>query len=947
MKKNSKLNIWIKIVLTISTILMLFNYTYPTIVKAADDSDDGVYGLIAGPVQSLTVGIGDGLMMLANKAVGGEFPIVVLKNNIWDTIKFWVNIALGTAATVAAFVITKSPLITKIVATAVIGGTGLTLIGEHAGWIDILPKRVELPSFFVTPEKIFTGKVPILDVDIIHPAYGDSIASNLQSVVASWYNTFRIIAIVGLLSVLVYIAIRIILSAAADDKAKYKTMLKDWVVAFCLLFFMHYIMSFATTMVKNITYIISVDTLFNVQDSAGTPLTTKDLEEKYKLSGTDEKDKFTEIAKYHTAGFMKENYDIKYEGNDKDLLFNFEEFIRFQAQTTEWGTNDIGVRIGYTLLYSVLVIYTIMFFFIYLKRLIYIIFLTMIAPLVALTYPLDKIKDGSAQGFNTWLKEYIFNLLIQPFHLILYYVLIGSAQELVLKYPIYAIVVLGMMLPVEKLLRKMFGFEKASTVGSLSNGIVTGAAIMGGVKMLTNGVRNIGRGNKGSGKLNVSGNRSGNTGDEEDNSQAGFRGNGAFNALNFLKDNDDSSRTDDTNLDDTGAAMYDYINNNPVEEASTFTGNSMNFNPLDDTSLDSTGAAMADYINNNSAEDTNLFNGNSIDFKPIDDTGLDDTGTAMADYINNNPMNDIWQQDNTNGLKKPKKQNIQKRLTGNYFEKLGQLNNLKERGELNQEQFEKERKKLGSQFRKEKRQIRTQRDLEEMRTNIKAMEAAADKLGINSESVGNLAKGAASLAGGAVLGGTGAMVGMAAGLASDDFSNVPKWGISGAAAAGGAGYATTNKVVNMPSDIYKKLAPTKGKIEAAGDEYARVKYGKEEMQRRINERLNEEHMKSKKVQKMYQDAFGREWKKAMQSSLKYRNETGVTNNKLIINTMKEMKKQNKELDCKEGLATVKLANNIKNRSDISFMVEHLQRNNVDKKKIDRMEKNVLKVTGLE
>lgn len=45
-------------------------------------------------------------------------------------------------------------------------------------------------------------------------------------------------------------------------------------------------------------------------------------------------------------------------------------------------------------------------------------FLTIIAPLMAMTYPLDKLQDGSAQGFNTWLKEYIFNLLIQPVHLI-------------------------------------------------------------------------------------------------------------------------------------------------------------------------------------------------------------------------------------------------------------------------------------------------------------------------------------------------------------------------------------------------------------------------------------------------------------------------------------------------------------------------------------------------
>ena len=33
-------------------------------------------------------------------------------------------------------------------------------------------------------------------------------------------------------------------------------------------------------------------------------------------------------------------------------------------------------------------------------------FLTLIAPFVALMYPLDKVKDGQAQTFNFWCREY-------------------------------------------------------------------------------------------------------------------------------------------------------------------------------------------------------------------------------------------------------------------------------------------------------------------------------------------------------------------------------------------------------------------------------------------------------------------------------------------------------------------------------------------------------------
>ena len=72
------------------------------------------------------------------------------------------------------------------------------------------------------------------------------------------------------------------------------------------------------------------------------------------------------------------------------------------------------------IMYLIIVGYTVTFTIVYLKRLLTMAFLTLIAPAVALTYPIDKMNDGQTQAFNSWLKEYIFNALIQPFHLIIY-----------------------------------------------------------------------------------------------------------------------------------------------------------------------------------------------------------------------------------------------------------------------------------------------------------------------------------------------------------------------------------------------------------------------------------------------------------------------------------------------------------------------------------------------
>ena len=51
------------------------------------------------------------------------------------------------------------------------------------------------------------------------------------------------------------------------------------------------------------------------------------------------------------------------------------------------------MALGYLFIYIVLIIFTGMFAIRYVKRVIYIAFLTLMAPMVAVTYPLDKIKD--------------------------------------------------------------------------------------------------------------------------------------------------------------------------------------------------------------------------------------------------------------------------------------------------------------------------------------------------------------------------------------------------------------------------------------------------------------------------------------------------------------------------------------------------------------------------
>ena len=182
-------------------------------------------------------------------------------------------------------------------------------------------------------------------------------------------------------------------------------------------------------------------------------------------------------------------------------------------------------------------------------------FLTMIAPLVALTYPIDKINDGQAQGFNKWLKEYLFNLLLQPLHLLLYTILVSSAYELASTNVIYALVAIGFLIPAEKLMRGFFGFEKASTPGSMAGAVAGASLLNSGLQKLLRKPPMRGKG----------GGRGGKDSDDQEESSPRIGGyKGADNYVTALEgENKDKSSG---NLDAGGASAADAAAYNQEED---------------------------------------------------------------------------------------------------------------------------------------------------------------------------------------------------------------------------------------------------------------------------------------------------------------------------------------------------------------------------------------------
>ena len=303
--------------------------------------------------------------------------------------------------------------------------SGLYKLGLVSGHSD------EAREFFITPYHVLFNKMEIVNINFFNLNSGHGTADKFRLAVASWYYTMRLLAVMILLVILVYVGIRMALSTIAQEQAKFKKMLVDWVSAIALLFLLHYIIQFVFA---------CNDALVSAMDS---------------------------LAK-----------EIGMDAFVSELI------------SMAFGISTLNGVMGIAV-YSMLVYLTLSFLILYMKRMIIIGFLVIIAPLITITYPIDKIGDNKAQALNNWLKEFAYNILIQPFHCILYLAFGKISLELLgtgsdsknIATAILVILCIQFIKDGEKIIKKIFNFDTQSMSGGLAESAKMATAAMGvGVK---------------------------------------------------------------------------------------------------------------------------------------------------------------------------------------------------------------------------------------------------------------------------------------------------------------------------------------------------------------------------------------------------------------------------------------------------------------------------------
>ena len=280
--------------------------------------------------------------------------------------------------------------------------------------------------FFVGPDSIFATKVNKLNANIFDQIDRGDIMGKVANVVAQFYVLLRNICALLMLAGLIFTGIRILLSAnIPTKKTQYLMLLQDWLIGMALLIFSHIIMIL----------------IFNISDALVDALGAT-------LIG---------------SGSLKWELvkKLAWSGDSAELLINF-------------------------ILYIYMLWLTLVFLVAYFKRFFWTCILVVFAPVFAVMYAFGQ---QTKQVYTQWLKEFILNVFVQPFHLIVYTVLVGIPMTLShtdgwvwnnqsLWTKAYCLMAITMIRPAEKYMRGLFGMDKGiANMASYDSGKATFDAV--------------------------------------------------------------------------------------------------------------------------------------------------------------------------------------------------------------------------------------------------------------------------------------------------------------------------------------------------------------------------------------------------------------------------------------------------------------------------------------
>ncbi len=274
--------------------------------------------------------------------------------------------------------------------------------GGYEGDLSEYEKETSEFKWF-TIQDLVLGNISLFNANFFDLTVGSNVKNNpnilMKENVRTWYYSVNQIAIIANLLVLIYVGIRMAISTVAEEQAKYKTMLFEWLASLVILFALPYILTF----------------IFAIADT---------------------------LLKLLPQVTGKENFEA--------LLTTklYDQIIGDKAD----GVISI---ITSTITLVLLTIYQVKFFFKYFIRFIKIGFLVVISPIITITYSIDK-----KSAYKIWLKELIGAIFMQLVHAIMYIIFVFSASEIAAKAPLITVAFFMALSKGEKIFYALFKIKE-------------------------------------------------------------------------------------------------------------------------------------------------------------------------------------------------------------------------------------------------------------------------------------------------------------------------------------------------------------------------------------------------------------------------------------------------------------------------------------------------------
>ena len=274
----------------------------------------------------------------------------------------------------------------------------------------------------ITIDSILFNEEPLVDVNFFDDSEAvqeikeknpKAFIIQLRNGVRMWYYIIRNIAIMVMVVILMYVAIRMLLNiytSSAEDKARYKEMMIAWVKALSTLVVMHIIIY--TVIAFNTDIINTIKDVAHIDD-----------------------------PRLQNLNIILLALDIRLS-------------ISFPA----------------TILYVLVTYLTVQYFFLYLKRFILVLILIISGPFIILKTAYESTGKSVSKAYSKWLYDLMINVMEQSLHALFYALFVKNLFEGAMTNLIGFLIfwfVLKSMLKITTIVLKLFKFNsKAGAIGS-------------------------------------------------------------------------------------------------------------------------------------------------------------------------------------------------------------------------------------------------------------------------------------------------------------------------------------------------------------------------------------------------------------------------------------------------------------------------------------------------